>query len=242
MKMGMQVMVTAGILLAAASVVIAQDDKWHFEVTPYFWAAGIDGEATVQGRDVDIDADFDDIFDAVDAGGGLLTRAQRGAFVVYGQFDYVGMDTDKLDDAPANASIQTDTFLGALAAGLQFKGPFKDSTIDLLGGVRYAWIKNDLDITGVTSAEDSIDIVDGIIAVRPSFRLSEKWRLNAAFAVGAGDSDLTWEVQPALQYQISENLAVRVGYRRLFYDIEDDKGNSVEAAFHGLLVGVSLLF
>ncbi len=242
MKMGVHVMVVAGILLAPVSAVIAQDDKWRFEVTPYFWAAGVDGEATVQGRHVDIDADFDDLFDAVDAGAGLVTRAQRGVFVVYGQFDYVGMDTDELDDAPAGGSIQTDTFLGALAAGLQFDLPLEGSTIDLLGGVRYAWIENDLDITGVGSAEDDLDIVDGIFVVRPSLRLSERWRFNPTFAVGAGDSDLTWEAQPIVQYQISKSLAIRAGYRRLFYDVEGDKGNSIEAAFQGLIVGVGLLF
>jgi len=242
MKMGMKVMVTAGILLAAASAVIAQDEKWNFGVTPYFWAAGIDGEATVQGHHADINADFSDLFDAVDAGGGLMTTAQRGPFVIWGQFDYVGMDTDKLDNAPAGGSIQTDSFLGALAAGLRFDLPLKGSTIDVMGGVRYAWIKSDVEITGVGSGEDTVDIVDGIGVLRPNVRLTEKWHFNPTFAVGAGDSELTWEVQPTIVYQINKSLAIRAGYRRLFYDIEGDKGNSLEVAFQGLLVGVDLLF
>jgi len=81
MKMGMKVLATVGVLLATASVVVAQQREWSFEVTPYFWAAGIEGDATVQGQDVDIDVGFDDLFDAVDAGGGLMTVAQRGSFV-----------------------------------------------------------------------------------------------------------------------------------------------------------------
>lgn len=242
MKMKTKAMAAAGILLAAASVVIGQDDKWNFEVTPYFWAAGIEGDATVHGRDVDIDVGFDDIFDAVDAGGGLMTVAQRGSFVVFGQFDYVGMDTDQLDDVPARSSIQTDTFLAALAAGVQFRGPFERSTIDLLGGVRYAWIRNDVEITGVGSAEDSLDIIDGIVMVRPSIRLGERWRLNSTFAVGAGDSDLTWEVQPSIQYAINDNLGLRLGYRRLHCDVEGERGNEFDAALHGVFLGLSLMF
>ncbi len=242
MKMGMQTVIAAGMLLAAASAVMAQDDQWSFEVTPYFWAAGIDGEATVGGNHVDIDADFDDLIDAVDAGGGLMTVVRRDRFVVWGQFDYVGMDSDKLDNAPARASLQTDTFLGALAVGLQFDLPLKGSTIDVMGGVRYAWIKSDLDITGVGSREDTSGVVDGIFVLRPNIRLTEKWHFNPTFAVGAGDSELTWEVQPTIQYRISRNLAIRGGYRRLFYDFEGDRGNSLEMAFQGLLLGVDVRF
>ena len=241
MKTARNVMAVGGILLAVASVVTAQDE-WSFEVTPYFWAAGVEGDAEVQGRDVEIDESFSDIFDAVDAGGGLMTVAQRGSFVVWGQFDYVGMDTDQLDPAPAGGSIQTDSFLGALAVGFQFKGPLEGSTIDLLGGIQYATIENDLEITGVGSGDDTLDIVDGIIVVRPNVRLTEKWRFNPTFSVGAGDSDLTWEVQPNFQYQFSDNMALRLGYRRLHYDIEGDRGNTLDAAFQGLIVGVSLLF
>jgi len=222
--------------------VVTAQDEWSFEVTPYFWAAGIEGDATVQGRDVEIDESFSDIFDAVDAGGGLMTVAQQGSFVVWGQFDYVGMDTDQLDPAPAGGSIQTDSFLGALAVGFQFEGPFEGSTIDLLGGVRYATIENDVTIKGVGSGDDTLDILDGIVVVRPNVRLTEKWRFNPTFAIGAGDSDLTWEVQPNVQYQFSDNMGLRVGYRRLHYDIEGDRGNEFDAAFQGLIVGVSLLF
>jgi len=241
MKTERKATVVAGILLAVTSVVTAQD-KWNFEVTPYFWAAGVEGDATVQGRDVDIDAGFDDIFDAVDAGAGLMTVAEQGSFVILGQFDYVGMDTDQLDPAPVGGSIQTDSFLGALAAGFQFEGPFEGSTIGLLGGVRYATIENDLTIKGVGKWDDTLDIVDAIVVVRPSIRLTERWRFNPIFSVGAGDSDLTWEVQPNVQCQFSDNMALRIGYRRLHYDIEGERGNKFDAAFQGLIVGVGLLF
>jgi len=242
MKTVRTAMTAASILLMAASSVVTAQDKWNFEVTPYLWAAGVEGDATVQGQDVDIDVGFDDILDAVDAAGGLMAMAQRDNFVVWGQFDYVGTDTDQLDPAPAGGSIQTDSFLGALAAGYQFKGPLKDSTINLLGGIRYAWIENDYEITGGSSGKDSMDIVDGIIVVGSSFRLTEKWRFNPMFSVGAGDSDLTWELHPTFRYQFKDNMALRLGYRRLHYDIEGDTGNEFDAAFHGFIAGLSIMF
>lgn len=92
------------------------------------------------------------------------------------------------------------------------------------------------------SGEDTEDVIDGIGVLRPNARLTEEWHSKPTLAVGAGDSELTWEVQPIIVYQINENLAVRAGYRRLFYDIEGDKGNSLEPAFQGLLVGVDVGF
>lgn len=237
-----KVIAVAGILLIAASAATAQDE-WNFEVTPYFWAAGLEGDVEVGGRKVDVDVDFDDAFDAIDAAGGLMTVAQRGRLVVFGQFDYLGLDTDELgSDAPAGGSLQTDLFVGALAIGHRFDGPFKGSTIDLLGGVRYTWMENDLEITGVGRGKNSDDIVDAIVVVRPSLPLSERWRLNPTFSIGAGDSDVVWELQPNLRYQFSDTMALGLGYRRLHYDYEGDRGNTFDAAFHGLLIGLSFTF
>ncbi|MGE5294197.1 MAG: outer membrane protein [Solirubrobacterales bacterium] len=242
MKTGAKALAMASILLAAASAFAAQDGGWNFEVTPYFWAAGVEGDVTASdGTEYDVDMEFDDLFDAVDAGAGVMALARLDSFVVGGQFDYVGMDSDQLDPAPAGGSIQTDSFLGELAAGWRFQ-PFERSTIDVLGGVRYAWIKNEIDITGVGSGEDSIDIVDGVVVVRPTFHLTKKWSVNTTFDIGAGDSDLTWQVQPNIQYQINDNLAVRAGYRRVHYDVEGDHGNEFDAAFQGFIVGVSVMF
>ncbi len=242
MKIGRKALAVASIVLATASAVIAQEDKWDFEVTPYLWLAGIDGDVTVGGNKADIDMEFDDIFESVDAGGGLMATAQRGSFVIWGQYDYVGMDSDKLDNAPAGGSVQTDSFLGALAGGYQFQTPLEGFTIDLMGGVRYAWMNSEVEITGVGSGEDSVDIVDGIAVVRPMLRVAQKWRFDFLFDIGAGDSDLVWEVQPSVQYQLCHSLGLRLGYRYLHYDVEGEAGNTFDAAFHGLILGASLLF
>ena len=74
-----------------------------------------------------------------------------------------------------------------------------------------------------------------MLFVRPSYQISKRWRLNPTFAFGGGDSDKVWELQPQLQFQVTDNFAVRFGYRKLFYEIDADNGNSFEGAFEGLL-------
>jgi hypothetical protein len=55
------------ISATAPTVEPAVSDGWTFSVTPYFWAAGISGEAAQFGLPVvGIDADFSDILDNLD--------------------------------------------------------------------------------------------------------------------------------------------------------------------------------
>jgi hypothetical protein len=56
-----------------------------------------------------------------------------------------------------------------------------------------------------------------------------------------GDSDLVWELQPHFQYQFTDHVSGRIGYRRLVYDYEGDKAD-FDGAFHGLIVGLGVTF
>ena len=40
----------------------------NFELTPYFWAAGVDGKISARGQSVNFDRSFSDIVSNVDAG------------------------------------------------------------------------------------------------------------------------------------------------------------------------------
>lgn len=56
---------------------------------------------------------------------------------------------------------------------------------------------------------------------------------------GAGDSDLVWELQPALRYQFTDRIAGRFGYRRLQYEFEDGRAD-VDVGFQGFLLGLTV--
>jgi opacity protein-like surface antigen len=133
-------------------------------------------------------------------------------------------------------------FLLTGTAGYRFDGFSNGSTIEVLGGVRCVWNKSKVEVDGMGSNRDTSDLVDGIVMVRPSLPLSVIWeklenlRLNPTFSIGAGESDLVWEVQPELQYQFSDRVAARAGYRRLQYKFSDGPAD-VDVGFQGFLVG-----
>ncbi|MEZ4598363.1 MAG: outer membrane beta-barrel protein [Syntrophotaleaceae bacterium] len=219
--------------------VLAADGGWSLQVAPYLWAVGIDGDVEVGDREVDVDVGFDDLIDKVDFGGSLLARVQKDLWVSRLQVDYFELSEDENVDRIGGAKVEvdSDTLFLTVATGIQFPW-LRKHTIDVLGGVRYAHMDNELKIAGVGSRDNTQDIFDGILMLRPSFRLSQRWYFNPTFSIGAGDSDLTWELQPQFQFNFADNWGALIGYRRLYYDVEGDRGNSFDGAFHGFMLGL----
>lgn len=241
----------AALLAAGATGIAAEPQGWKFEVTPYAWLAGVEGDVTVNGKKTDFDKSFSDLFEAVDMAGGLLGTAQYDRYLVWGQVDYFSMSTDNLDveDQPAGGSLDTKMLLGEAAVGYQIDGWSEGQTFDLLVGVRTLHIENDLELYGKGSFSRDNDIVDPILIVRPSIPVFpskiEGLRFNPTMAIGGGgDSDLVYELQPQFQYQITDNIAARLGYRRVGYKFkgEHNDDNELNIALAGLIAGVGVTF
>lgn len=216
---------------------------WAFEFTPYLWAAGIDGDVTVRGRTANVDMDFNDLVDDVDIGGSFLGVVRKNRFVMWAQFDYVGLESDDLGDVPSDAKLETNMLLLEAAGGYQFHGPFKGSTIDAMVGFRYGSFENKLTIQGA-KAKRTQELVDPMLVVRPRIPLYHDWIVfSPTLAVGGGgDSEFIYELQPQLQFQFTENLAARVGYRRLHYKFEGKRDNEFDADLQGFIVGLGVKF
>jgi hypothetical protein len=100
-------------------------------------------------------------------------------------------------------------------------------------------MENELKLDGIGTFKRDKDFVDPVVILRPSFRISDRWRFNPTFSFGSGgDSEKTYELQPQLQFQINDWVALRFGYRKLYYEIDADNGNKWDGAFQGLIIGI----
>jgi outer membrane protein OmpA-like peptidoglycan-associated protein len=229
---------------AAASSAQAQDENWSFEVAPYLWAAGIDTDVTIGDRTATVERDFGDIVEALDMGGGIMAGARLGHFVAVTQLDYLSLDSDELDDAPARGRLESEVTMAMLALGYRFQRSHVGAHTDLLFGARSLSLDNTLTLDGLGSVERDKDLVDPIVMLRPSFPLGRRWRFNPTISFGAGgDSEKTWELQPHLHFQISDNVGLRLGYRKLYYEIDSENGrNKFDGSFQGLIIGIGGTF
>jgi hypothetical protein len=254
MSKSMTGIVGAALLMAASAGYAADPQGWKVEITPYAWLAGIEGDATVNGHEVEFDKGFTDLIDGVDMAGGLLAVVQYDRFLVWGQYDYFSTSTDNLDveDRPQGGSLDSKMLLGEFAVGYQFDGWSEGQTFDVLVGVRALTFDNKLTVYNhgtyetENPAEDSR--VDGIIVLRPSIPVFpskiEGLRFNPTLAIGAGDSDLVYELQPQFQYQITDSVSARLGYRTVGYKLkgEHNDDNELNIRLAGLIAGVGVTF
>lgn len=232
----------ASLMLGLASTANAGDNDWEFELSPYLWAAGVDADVQVGNQTTSVDASFSDIVDALDIGAAILLRAQRGPWVVWTQFDYFALSTDELDDAPANGRLDSDIIMLTAGFGREFASASGRRSIDVLLGVRYLELDNTLRLDGIGTFDRKREFTDAVIILRPSFQISERWRLNPTFSFGGGDSEGTYELQPQVQYQVTDSIGLRFGYRRLYYDIESEAGHTFDGSFHGPFIGIGGTF
>lgn len=73
--------VLATALLASPAVlaqVVASDDSWHYEASPYLWASGVDGTTRLGGTTVNTSSGFSDLLSDVDFGLTAAFDARRG--------------------------------------------------------------------------------------------------------------------------------------------------------------------
>ena len=226
----------------------------NMELTPYFWAAGVDGNITVEratppNNEISFDQSFSDIISNVDAGFMGLAVLSYDRFVLYADYDYISMSDDGSLRTPVTIPgagtvlpgskivAELDYAVGTYGAGYRFD-TFGKNTIDVLIGAQLTDLEPGLKVLG-NHFSNKNSLTDTVMIVRPSIRLSDKWRFNPTFTYGvSGDSDTTYMLMPQLQYQFADSFAARFGYKTVHYESD----NNDEIDISGLFVGLGWTF
>jgi outer membrane protein OmpA-like peptidoglycan-associated protein len=244
----------AAVLGSALPAAASDQEGFQIELTPYAWLQGIDGELAAGTREANFDQGIDDLIDNVEAAASGLAVVSINRFVIFGQYDYTEISTNGDGDdsqivlppgTKINADLETDIATGAV--GWRFDTFGEENTLEVLVGVRD--LQGDTELRAANSViEGDVESTDTIVMLRPSFQLSERWRLNPTFSYAVdGDADAHWEMQPQVQYQFSDYFALRFGYRTLHYEVEEGRKNTAgyrnaDVDISGLLIGLGWTF
>jgi opacity protein-like surface antigen len=231
-------------------------DEWEFTVTPYLWAAGLDGNATVRGRETSIDASFSDIFENLDFGGMVHFEARKGKWGFFFDPTYMKFSADGDFGPRGGVDVDVEAEMALVELGILYRllerpvgnenGRFL--SLDLLGGGRYIYLKGELDIGGIIDVEvdKSKDWLDAIVGGRIQIDLAERLTFSLRGDAGGFDigssSDLTWNLSAALGYELSERTTLWVGYRHLDIDYDDGSDFELDVDMSGPVIGVAFQF
>lgn len=243
----MRSVATSLLLAAGMTTSFAADPQgWKFEITPYAWLAGLEGDGTINGQDFDFDKSASDLLDAVDVGGSLRLGVQYDRYVAGALVDYFSLSTDEMDqeDQPQGGSLDSKMLLLEAMAGYRVDGWAEGQSFVLGAGVRSLQMENDLEVFGKGTASKDDDVTDAMFYVLPSVpvlpSMIEGLRFNPVLGIGGGDSELAYELFPQFQYNFTDTVAARLGYRRVGWKFEDDNDNELNVSLAGLIIGLGL--
>jgi hypothetical protein len=236
-------------------------DKWQYELTIYGWLPSIDGSLKYglppeDGGDVGVDAS--DILDSLNfvfmaAGEARYNKLSFGMDVIYMDLSNsksadILVGPDPGEPLSIDGGLSLTAWLVTGVAGYDLVQTDK-ARMGLIGGFRYLTLDADLDITikgplpetpPPAHLSGSNDFWDGIVGVKGAFMLGKNWYIPYYADIGAGDSQLTWQLYAGIGYQFHWG-DIKLGYRYLEYDMDDDKFVQ-DLKFYGPLMGIGFRF
>jgi len=227
--------------------------RLNFALTPYLWIAGISGSVRTPFSRVperSVEASFGDTFSNL-SGFAFMGAAEMR----YGRF---GLMTDILtlsvesdlstprDRLFAGGTGRVSVTMGSVLATYR---PWEDGTnaLDLGVGFRPWSVSTRLTLNeGLLAArtlKPSANWVDPVLALRYTRNLGGGW--GASFygdvgGFGAG-SEVTWQLLGTINYQVTDSIALRAGYRHLQVD-HRRRGTDIDIGLSGPVLGASFRF
>jgi len=234
--------------LAPEAKTVESQSGWTFTFAPYFWAAGISGDAAQFGLPaVEIDASFSDLLQNLDFAFMAAGEARYDRFSIFGDIIYtkLGADADTKHGVLADSiDVTSKTFAGLLGVGYAvLDGP--SGHLDVVGGIRVWSVDTNISFNG--GALDGVDgddgdtWVDGLAGVRGNYFFTPEVYLTGWGLIGAGGADIDWDVALALGYKFSDSISAVAGYRALGVNYDND-GFVFDAVQQGPIIGVAIHF
>jgi hypothetical protein len=224
---------------ANAQGAAAAPDRWTVELTPYLWAAGLDGTTAADGAGSEIDTDYKFFsLDNLDFALGTAVEAHKGRWGMLGDAMYVEF-SDAFDRAPSSeVEVSGGVFdmVGSMAAA-------NGRPLELLFGLRYVALKATVDIAPVPRATARESWLDPLVGLKYTHTFNERWSVALRGDIGGFGvaSDLATNVSAMFGWHINDKLTLRAGYRMLQMDFDGDD-LVLDATLQGYVFGASWAF
>ncbi|HEY3518070.1 MAG TPA: hypothetical protein VGL98_13565 [Gammaproteobacteria bacterium] len=220
----------------------AATDHWTIELTPYLWAAGLDGDTAANGTGSEIDTDYKFFsLDNLDFALGTAVEARRGRWAMLGDAMYVEF-SDAFERAPGSEVEVSGGFVETVGAMQASNG----RPLELLFGLRYVALKSTVDIAPVPRASTREKWLDPIVGLRFAYDFNDRWSVRLRGDVGgagisSNSSELATNVSALFGWRISDKVTLRGGYRMLQMDFDGDS-LVLDATLQGYVIGASWTF
>ena len=222
---------------------VVEANPWQNEISVYGWFPSISANTGIPNTGETIDADtIIDNLKMVFLGG---YSGRNDTWSVFADVVYMDVGDSKNHTFPnddvASVSLDMKTLLVNAGVGYNVVNS-GDGILDVIAGVRYMDLEVDLntDLFVNRNVSASADFTDFFIGVKGYKNINANWYIPYEADVGTGDSKVSWQVFAGVGYRYDWG-DVKLGYRYLEYDMEDD-AIVEDLALSGAVLGVSFKF
>lgn len=227
---------------------------WSLTVTPYMWAASLNGDAGVRGLHGRVDVPFRETLKELQFGAMGAVELRRGNFGAYVNAEYNKVASDKhISRLTLGVGMKSYLF----AAGVYYRvyeaelggntvfGTPRVFAIEPTVGARWTRLSSKLRVGGF-GVSGSESWLDPFVGTRVLYDLTDRWNLALESDVGGfgAGSRLTFNGQAAFGYRTTVAglpTTLRAGYRVLHQDYREG-GFQWKVTQHGPIVGASIQF
>jgi hypothetical protein len=224
------------IIIAVFASASASAQQYDWKLTPYLWAAAIDGSTAVGPLRGSVSMSFSDVLDIMRGGGLIRIEAEGDRNGFYGDLVYLRLkDEDARDTVGGSLEVKLDAFI---AEGAYFHRIGQQYAFEV--GVRYWDFETTLRPALLPEASRASDFVDGFIGFRSEFDVDENWDLLFRANVGGGGSEFSAGLQVDFRRQFKSGNTLDIGYRVLDIDYENGAGLTevgLDLSLQGLSIG-----
>lgn len=218
-------------ILSAATAAAQADEPWHFQIAPYVWAAGLDGDiATLPGVPAaSVEAGFTDILENLDVAFMIAGEAHNGRFGIFGDIFYVDLEATGSVPGPLYSTVKLESQTAfATAAGFWRLWSDDRASLDVMAGARFWSVDTELALGAgtlpATTVSHDEDWVDPLIGFKARGTLGGgRFFQSLGILFGGFDvgSDLMWDANVNIGYQWTDGFSTSIGYRYLAVDFSD---------------------
>ena len=228
-----------------AAPAAADDDGWHFNVTPYLWFPGVSGTTGALGHYVGVHASPGDLLSNFQIGLMGTVEARKGRLVIPIDALWIHLTNDK--GLPFDAGVNsvkaglTETVVTPKIGYRIVDG--EKVKIDALVGFRYWYLGESLAFQPqlFNGFSKSQSWIDGVAGGKFEFALSPKASMTVAGDAGGGGSQLDYQAVGILGFRVSRKMVLDLGYRYLYVNYRNNlpAGFLLDAHTSGAVLGVT---
>jgi hypothetical protein len=229
---------------------------WQLAVTVPLWAAGINGNATLRGRQQDVNVSFNTLHEHLDASFALGLDLSKGKFDLYSDVGYMKFSGNFGGPLGGKTDADLKFVLADAGVGYVLVKAGEEHPFILAGtvGIRYWYADTGLTFRGsggnvTLTGGKTYDVVDPVIGLRASQYLTRKFHLDFSGDFGgfdiSHDTDITWSATGMFTYDFVKWFSLSAGYKAVALDESEGSGtgkNGLNLIFNGALAAATFKF